>query len=601
MNHAKTPQSSPTRPGTRSTSRRQHGTARSVPVLFSLPTVQPSTDAHEGLPADAASTSATITAPISNTSARAHASPAVVAPALAASGPAASGHLLNDSPATQYPAVLESPTIAGEPVAGPTSQPAPAVPPAARNWTSTFTNAAICVLVLALCALILRNSTQTPSTDTASRGKPVDSGSSASVPALTVPTAAPPAIRSNESTGRATANTALDTQATPGDSFATPANTSPIPGAAVSSKPAVHARLTETSETSQTPSSTATPLALPQMSVPSLLPANSATDPSSKSFNATQPTAPSLAPTTSRPTAAPAQQRPSMPAQGQAWDSSNLPSQPRRPASGAAMVPESIDPIEGPKPQRGHDALESLHPQTAQTESTHREDAIHADPADAHVLDAMDRVVHALAQSTSADSDVIPASFTASASSPELVHANAKGFVPAANATMASSMESPVVPAVNKLAEPVALNTRDIIQLRQSQRRGRETAWVSTPATGVMSKPVTAPAPFVNNATSTAMPATPAAPGPRPRYTPVLTSAEGVPPTAIGDQAAQPSKSYLPVGSDWNLSMLDAADGPANMPSAPLNPPASASNGSTPATPRSAPYTPVSPKLPDPF
>ena len=265
------------------------------------------------------------------------------------------------------------------------------------------------------------------------------------------------------------------------------------------------------------------------------------------------------------------------------------------------MVPESIDPIEGPQPQRGHDALESLHPQTAQTESGHRAHAPDAEPADAQVLDAMDRVVHALAQSTSADSDVIPASFTASSPSPEVVNANAKGFVPAANATMASSMESPVVPAVNKLAEPVALNTRDIIQLRQSQRRGRETAWVSTPATGVMSKPIAAPASIANNTASTPMPAAPAAPGPRPRYTPVMTSAEGVPSTAAGDQAGQPSKSYLPVGSDWNLSMLDAADGPANMPSAPIHPPASASNGSTPATPRPAPYTPVSPKLPDPF
>ncbi|MFN7733162.1 MAG: hypothetical protein ACK5OB_14795, partial [Pirellula sp.] len=244
--------------------------------------------------------------------ASAPASPAVVAPAVAASGPAAgSGHVLNDSPATQYPAVQESPAIAGEPVAGPTSHPAPTVAPAARNWTSTLTNAAICVLVLALCALILRNSTQPPSTDTASRGKSVDSGSSASVPSLAVPTAAPLAIRSNESTGRATASTALDSQAAPGDTYATPANTNPIPGAAVSSKPSVHARLTETSETTQSPSHTVTPPALPQMSVPSLLPANSATDPSSKSLNATQPTAPSLAPTTSRPTTAPAQQRPS--------------------------------------------------------------------------------------------------------------------------------------------------------------------------------------------------------------------------------------------------------------------------------------------------
>jgi hypothetical protein len=265
------------------------------------------------------------------------------------------------------------------------------------------------------------------------------------------------------------------------------------------------------------------------------------------------------------------------------------------------MVPESIDPIEGPKPQRGHDALESLHPQTAQTESTHPADAIHADPADAKVLDAMDRVVHALAQSPSADSDVIPASFTENAASLERVNANAKGYVPVANATMASSMESPVVPAVNKLAEPVALNTRDIIQLRQSQRRGRETAWVSTPATGVMSKPVTTSASIANNAASTAMPAAPAAPGPRPKYTPVLTSTDGVPSVASSDQAAQPSKAYLPVGSDWNLSMLDAADSPSNIPSTPVNPPASASNGSTPATPRPSPYTPVSPKLPDPF
>lgn len=593
MNHAKTPQSSPTRPGSRSTSRRQHGPARSVPVLFSLPTVQSATDAHEGLPAD-----------VSHTSARAHASPAAtadVATTFAGRGaPAGSGHLLNDSPATQYPAVQESPAIVGEPVAGPTSHPAAAVAPAARNWTSTLTNAAICVLVLALCALILRNSTQPASSDTASRGKPVDSGSSASVPALAVPTAAPPAIHANESAGRATAaaSVSLDTHASPGDTFATPATTNPIPGAAVSSKPSVHARLTEAAETTQSPSHTTAPPALPQMSVPSLLPASGVPDPSSKSLNATQPTAPSLAPSTSRPTAAPAPQRPSMPAQGQAWDSSNLPSQPRRPASGAAMVPEAIDPIEGPKPQRGHDALESSNPQTAQTESTHGANASDADPADAQVLDAMDRVVHALAQSTSADSDVIPASFTASPSSSELVHANTKGFVPAANATVTPSMESPAVPAVNKLAEPVALNTRDIIQLRQSQRRGRETAWVSAPATGVMSKPVTAPASVANNATSTAIPA---APGPRPRYTPVMTSADGVPPTAAGDQAGQPSKSYLPVGSDWNLSMLDAADGPANMPSTPLHPPASASNGSTPATPRPAPYTPVSPKLPDPF
>lgn len=262
------------------------------------------------------------------------------------------------------------------------------------------------------------------------------------------------------------------------------------------------------------------------------------------------------------------------------------------------MVPESIDPVEGPEPQRGHDALESMHPQTAQSESTLPADAVEAVAVDARGSDARNRVVHALAKSNSADSDVIPASFTENTTPPGAFQALRNSSVPSANEGHASTATRNAPSSASNLAEPVALNTRDIIQLRQSQRRGRETAWVSAPATGGMSKPVGTLAPMANAAQSTAAPAVPAA---RSKYTPVLTSAEGVPTPANIDPAAQPSKPYLPVGSDWNLSMLDEADGTATVPDAPFQRESSASNGSTPATPKPAPYTPVSPKLPDPF
>ena len=570
MNQAKKPQ----RPYPRS------ATSEAIPVLFSLPTIQSA--AWGGNPEPP--TSQPI--PQRTPQAEAHAAPAARAP---------SGHLINDTQAYSYePVIVNSAAIEQFETACPISiGPVPIPTPAAlaRRWSNTFVNAAICVLVLALCALVLRNSSSTlPNRDSASSLPSSTSVSAAnSTPTNSTPTnnaatsssspevdwsrtrpylpdsvinKTPPAAVTSSSPSKGPVVGSLSG----GDTFASPVSANSIPGVMAA-------------QSQDAPASS-----------PNTIPGNSATPATGNSIrsNPAPMRVPALLPTNPEPRASiPANHRPSMPVQGEAWDSSRLQSGPRKPMPSVSMPANDLGSM-----------------------VSHPNAEIHAGAANDRDSNASDAQSNPLAHPADADTD----NAIQLASAVEPVQANhqtanrAAGPSPSADAVKQAAPRNQ--PFDGPQVESSTLNTRDIIQLRNGQRKGRDFSKLNQPSSNAATNDTTVV--FAGGTNSNALPmgaslktiatensnsaGTPMPIAPRKKYEPIL-SADRMNSSGLSPEITPPPTPYHPLAAP-TMFMPSEVPGVSILPPTGLTTSPNA-NGANPP-PRAVPYTPVAPVLPDP-
>lgn len=417
-----------------------------------------------------------------------------------------------------------------------------------KNWTNYAFNATIGVLVLALCFLVIQNSSQNRTGSPANRSN----ADSVAVPTLdprlsqpsSVPTsvtwpAAPAGNPGSPASSPAQSNDIASPSMRPDvlrDTFSSQPTTPSIPATmATSQNQSLHLQPSH----GQTPNASSTYPTAPQrapeppMSVPNLLPAG----------NSGTPSFPNT--------------RPSMPAQGQAWDSSSLtPNASRRPT-------------DSPNVARTQDEPDST-------------------PLSFDEKPATETLAYAV---TDPSEGVTLASATLDASETQPTHA--------ASQTSPASQLNPIPQPASDAPE---LNTRDIIQLRQGQRKAREpsaapvvNAAFNSTRTSPSNATATVPWNARPNANTTSAP-NPALtmtgqpyPPVRRSYEPISMQADPLQqPTTSTNAAttAPPATRYQPVGS----TPPDSASPPTTAPNSNASP-------SRPVQP----YTPVSPVLPDPF
>ncbi|MEI8213813.1 MAG: hypothetical protein WCI02_16815 [Planctomycetota bacterium] len=570
MNQAKKPQ----RPYPRS------ATSEAIPVLFSLPTIQSA--AWVGNPESSATQPIPQRTPLPD----AKAGPPARTP---------SAHLINDTQALRYETViLNSAAIEPFETAGPVSVdsvPGPTPAALARRWSNTLANAAICVLVLALCALVLRNSSSTlpskdsvsslpsstsvsavnstPTISTSTNGAAAGSSSpevdwSRTRPYLpdSVTNKTPPASVSSSSPSQESVVGSLSA----GDTFASPASANSIPGVVAS-------------QTHDVPASS-----------PNTKPANSGTPATGNSIrsNPAPMRVPSLLPTNPEPRASiPANHRPSMPVQGEAWDSSRLQSGPRKPMPSVSISANDVDSM-----------------------VSHPNAEIHVEAANDRDRNAWDAQSNPLAYSADADSD----NAVRLASAMEPVQATQQsanrdaGPSPSVDASNQAAPRNP--PFDGPQVESSTLNTRDIIQLRNGQRKGRDFSKINQPSsmaptkdttvvfaggTNAFARPIGASIKTVetenSNSVGTSMPI-----APRKKYEPIL-SADRMHSSGLSPEITPPATPYHPLAAP-TMSL------PSEVPGSSLLPPTGSTitpnvTGANPP-PRAVPYTPMAPVLPDP-
>jgi hypothetical protein len=526
--------------------------ADSVPVLFSLPTIQ-STFAPEEADGDAALGTATrAAAPTHEPLVRSQRTEIAAAQDHQSEAHAAS--ILTSS------ATL-SPTVVGiHPHLESSANPAVAT---AKNtqWSNYAFNATIGGLVLALCFLVLRNSSQNRASNAPSNTSNAASLTHPSLDsALSQPSSLPTSVTwpaAPASNPTAPANNLASPAISPDafrDTFTSQPSNPSIPATmATSQNPSLHGQPSHSQTPNPAPNHTPAPQRAPgpPMSVPNLLPSGGSTSPS---FPNT---------------------RPSMPAQGEAWDSSSLtPNASLRPSDSSSIAESPVGP-------------------------------------DSRLLSPVDDTnFDELAPEALPYGVLIPAEGVSLAS--------ATLAVTETQPTNTASQPSPIsqpTPIREPASDAPQLNTRDIIQLRQGQRRPREAS--ATPVVNAaFTTSRTPPTNATNNIPWNARPNANATPASQPAmtmtgqpYPPVRRSYEPISlqsdpsqqptpsnpasPSAVAPATsaqaaattAPPATRYQPVGSP--------PTDPASLPTAP-------NSNASPARPVQ-PYTPVSPVLPDPF